>query len=76
MNVHVYTKPGCVQCEYTEKKLNEWGVPHICIDVTQDAQAFNMVQSSGNLQMPMVVAGSQTWNGFKPDKLSTLRQIT
>lgn len=71
--IHVYSKPGCVQCEYTEKKLTEFGIPHNCIDITQDQVAMNTVLSTGNLQMPMVVAGDQTWHGFQYDKLKDLQ---
>jgi glutaredoxin-like protein NrdH len=73
MNVEVYSKPGCVQCEYTEKKLAEWGVPHNTVDVTCNAAAMNTVLASGNMQMPYVVAGEDHWNGFQYDKLQGLR---
>jgi len=73
MNVQVYSKPGCVQCEYTEKKLSEWGVPHNTIDVTQNAAAMDHVLATGNLQMPLVEAGEDHWNGFHIEKLQRLR---
>jgi glutaredoxin-like protein NrdH len=75
MNIQVYTKPGCVQCEYTEKKLSEWHVPHNTVDVTQDPAAMQQVLASGNMQMPMVVAGDDHWNGFQYDKLQDLKAI-
>jgi glutaredoxin-like protein NrdH len=72
VNVQVYTKPGCVQCEYTEKKLDELHIPHDSIDVTQDPAALQRVMDTGRLQMPMVVAGEQKWHGFHYDKLRGL----
>jgi glutaredoxin-like protein NrdH len=73
MNIEVYMMPGCVQCEYTEKKLSEFGVPHNTIDVTQSATAMDHVLATGNLQMPLVEAGDDSWNGFQYDKLQGLR---
>jgi glutaredoxin-like protein NrdH len=75
MNIQVYSKPNCPQCEYTEKKLSEWQVPHSTIDVTQNPAAFQRVLSTGNMQMPMVVAGEDSWHGFKYDKLKELKLI-
>lgn len=72
MNVQVYSKPGCVQCEYTEKKLDELHIPHSTIDVTHDPAAYSAVMASGHLQMPMVVAGDQTWHGFHIDKIKAI----
>lgn len=70
--IEIYCKPGCVQCEYTEKKLSQWGVPHNCIDITQNVTAMNTVLASGNMQMPYVVAGDDSWHGFQYDKLKDL----
>jgi glutaredoxin-like protein NrdH len=70
--VQVYCRPGCVQCEYTEKKLCEWNVPHNIIDVTQDPAAMEHVLSTGRTQMPYVVAGDNSWHGFQYDKLKAI----
>jgi glutaredoxin-like protein NrdH len=73
VTVLVYTKPGCVQCEHTEKQLVKLEIPHQMIDVTVDKDAEAKVLATGNLQMPMVVAGTDVWHGFKIDKLRGLK---
>jgi glutaredoxin-like protein NrdH len=70
--IEVYCMPGCVQCEYTKKKLEEYNIPYQDIDVTMNTTAYNMVQSTGNMQMPMVVAGNQSWHGFQYDKIRAI----
>jgi glutaredoxin-like protein NrdH len=75
MNVKVYCKPDCVQCEYTKKKLDEFHIAHTDFDITQDPFAFSTVQATGRTQMPYVVAGDQTWHGFQYDKLRGLNPI-
>lgn len=72
MTVTVYGKPNCVQCVYTEKKLKEAGIDFRKVDVTQDSEARKTVEDSGMNQLPMVVAGQETWHGFKPDKIKGL----
>ena len=62
MVVTVYTKPQCVQCNMTYTK----------VDITEDAQALEMVKSLGYMQAPVVIAGDEHWSGFQPDKINAL----
>lgn len=70
--VQVYGKPDCVQCKYTTKKLEEAEVPYEYRDITVDAAARKVVEQSGKLQLPYVVAGEQSWHGLSPDKIKSL----
>ncbi|MDO5750609.1 MAG: glutaredoxin-like protein NrdH [Rothia sp. (in: high G+C Gram-positive bacteria)] len=72
MAVTVYTKPQCVQCNMTYRALDAKGIEYTTVDVTQDAQALEMVQSLGYMQAPVVVAGDEHWSGFQPDKINAL----
>ena len=72
MTVTVYTKPACVQCVATYKELERKGVAYNVVDLTQDQQAFAMVQDMGYMQAPVVVAGNEHWAGFRPDKIGAL----
>lgn len=74
MAITVYSKPNCVQCSATFRVLNKLSIPHIVIDVTEDAEAREFTLSLGYLQAPVVYAGrDQHWSGFRPDKLAGLR---
>ena len=71
--VIVYTKPGCVQCNATYRKLKDRGIEYKTIDITQDKEAFNKVLELGYKQMPVVYASeSNHWSGFNPDLISKL----
>lgn len=70
--VTVFGKPGCVQCEYTEKRLTAEGVPFKTVDVMADDDGYSRVQASGKTQLPMVIAGEDVWHGFRPDKIKAL----
>lgn len=72
MTVTVYSKPACVQCTQSKKKLDQLGVVYNVIDVTEDAQALEYVKSLGYMAAPVIVAGEQHWAGFQPDKITAL----
>ncbi|MCA2304815.1 glutaredoxin-like protein NrdH [Mycobacterium intracellulare] len=72
MDVTVYTKPACVQCTATRKALDKSNVKYSLVDITENHEARDYVMSLGYLQAPVVVAGSQHWSGFRPDRLRDL----
>ncbi len=72
MNVTVYSKPACVQCTATTRALDRQGVPYEIVDISADAEAFDLVTGLGYRQAPVVVAGETHWAGFRPDLISAL----
>lgn len=72
MSITVYSKPACVQCNATTRALDRQGVDYTVIDVSEDAQAYALVQDLGYRQVPVVVAGERHWAGFRPDMISAL----
>lgn len=72
MTVTVYTKPGCVQCNATFKALDRNHISYSKVDVSADDQAREYIQSLGYLQVPVVIAGTEAWFGFKPDRIKAL----
>ncbi|KFI29106.1 glutaredoxin-like protein NrdH [Paenirhodobacter enshiensis] len=72
MTITVYSKPACVQCTATTRALDARGLDYQLIDLTQDADAMEMVMSLGYRQAPVVVAGEEHWAGFRPDMIGRL----
>lgn len=72
MSVTVYSKPVCVQCDATYRAMDKKGIAYTVVDITQDQDALEMVQSLGYLQAPVVIAGDEHWSGFRPDQISAL----
>ena len=72
MSITVYTKPACVQCTATYKALDKQGIAYQKVDMTLDCQARDYVMALGYLQAPVVVAGSDHWSGFRPDRIKAL----
>lgn len=76
MTITVYSKPACVQCNATYRALDKHGLDYRVIDITEDTESRDYVQSLGYLQAPVVVVDDgetlDHWSGFRPDKFRDL----
>ena len=72
VEITVYTKPACVQCNATYKALDKAGLEYRVVDITEDSDARDFVMALGYLQAPVVVAGDAHWSGFRPDRVKAL----
>lgn len=72
MTITVYSKPRCVQCDATYRALDRAGVDYQKVDVSVDPQALEYILGLGYQQAPVVVAGSEHWSGFRPDRISAV----
>jgi glutaredoxin-like protein NrdH len=72
MTITVYTKPACVQCNATYKALDKQGLAYEIVDITEVSEARDYVMALGYLQAPVVVAGSEHWSGFRPDRIRAI----
>jgi glutaredoxin-like protein NrdH len=70
--VTVYTKPNCPQCVQTKRVLDRKNIAYSTIDLTEDAQAMEMVMGLGFAAAPVVITSNDKWSGFKLDKLNAL----
>ncbi len=75
MSIIIYSKPDCVQCNATYRAMDKHGIDYQVVDLTQDAQALGQVRALGYQQVPVIVAGDDHWSGFRPDKITALRQL-
>lgn len=72
MAITVYSKPACVACNSTYRKMDKEGVIYDKIDISEDEQAYEFVKSLGYAQAPVVVTDDEHWSGFQPDKITAL----
>jgi len=76
MTVTVYTKPACVQCNATYRALDKKGIAYKTVDMSQDPEALEQVRALGFMQAPVVMTESDSWSGFRPDKIEELAQAS
>lgn len=66
--ITVYTRPACVQCNATKRKLTEEGLDWVAVDLSQDEAAADRLREAGYMQVPVVeTPEGETWTGFRPD---------
>ena len=71
--IKVYSKPNCMQCEFTKKFLKENGLQFEVRDVFESAKFKEEIVELGFTSLPVVVAdGYEPFAGFRPDVLETL----
>lgn len=75
MDITVYSKPLCVQCDATKRALNKAGIDYDVVDVTEDADALARIKSMGYMQAPVVITSEDHWSGFRPDKIKALAAV-
>lgn len=75
LTIDLYSKPNCPQCRMTKVWLEREGLQYNEIDVTQDAEAENRCRAMGYKELPVVVAASQHWSGFRHSRLMELRAL-
>lgn len=72
MTVTVYAKPHCPQCDATQRQLNKLGIEFTKVDVTEDPEALQKILDAGFKQAPVVITDTDSWSGYRPDKIKTL----
>ena len=78
--IHVYSKPACVQCNMTYKAFDAKLTPYETTNIYEDAVALEKVKALGYLQAPVVVVtknGEITdhWSGFRPDRIDQVVSV-
>lgn len=69
--ITVYTRPACVQCNATKRKLTEEGLDWVAVDVSQDEAAAERLRAAGYMQAPVVFTESgESWSGYRPDLIA------
>ena len=68
--IKVYSKPNCMQCEFSKKYLKDKGIEFKEINVFEDKEALAMLRDKGFSQMPVVSIEGEFHTGFQPNLLA------
>ena len=73
MEVQVFTKDGCVQCDMTKKLLDKVEIPYTAIENSDQEPTRTELFDEGFRAFPVVkVEGGESWAGFRPDLIKKL----
>ena len=72
-NIILYSKPTCMQCNFTKQFFENNNVEFIVKDVFESEEALAEVKELGFQSLPVIVAdGVEPFFGFRPDLLEKL----
>lgn len=74
MSVVVYSNPNCTACEQTKRFLTVKGIEFEAKMIQDSPEVFSLIEEKGYASAPIVVAGEDSWSGFRLDKLNGLIQ--
>lgn len=72
MNVTVYSKPDCPQCELTKRDLDTLGIAYETIDLGSNREQLNRLVASGYRNAPVVETDAGAWSGYDRDRIRGL----
>ena len=77
MDVTIYSKPNCPQCDATKRKFTKEGVAFREVDVSEDKRAFMRVRDEwGYQRVPVIEVRGEgfdvRWDGFRPDRMKAV----
>lgn len=70
--IKVYTKPDCVQCQATKRRLDAAGVPYTVTDLSSDPQMIEEMRAAGFTSVPIVEYDQERFSGYQVDRIKAL----
>lgn len=71
--VKVIGTPSCMKCKMTVRKMEQLGIEHTYLDVSEAPDLVAQAVSAGHTTAPLVFRGSEfLWNDFRPDRVAEL----
>ena len=75
--VALYTKPRCVQCDATKRKMNQLGLKYEEISLVENPDQLEYVLSKGMTSAPVVeFPNGEMFCGFRPDRIIAYHKST
>ena len=82
MTIEVYSKPSCIQCTQSKKRLEQLGLEYTETDIFENPDAYTFVTETLKFRAAPVIVVKNTngeivesWSGFNPEKIETLRTV-
>ena len=72
MKITLWRKPGCVQCDQTERVFNKRGIIYQVKRLDRSAKAVERFLEMGLLSAPIVETDDRRWSGFRLNRIQSL----
>ena len=72
MQITLWTKPGCAQCDMTKKQFDKRGIIYSIRRLDRSPKAVDRFLELGLMAAPIVETDTKRWSGFRLDKINSL----
>lgn len=72
MQITLWRKPGCVQCDQTEREFGKRGVVYQVKRLDRSPKAVERFLELGLLSAPIVETDDRRWSGFRLNRIQSL----
>lgn len=73
MSLTIYVKNNCPQCKMTLVVMRQLQIqPDTTINISEHPEAIESLKQAGWKATPVVVTDTDSWSGFRPDKIKQL----
>ena len=72
MQITLWTKPNCAQCEMTKKQFDKRGIIYSIRRLDRSPKAVDRFLELGLMAAPIVETDTKRWSGFRLDKIESL----
>lgn len=72
VQVTVYTKEVCPQCDMTKKQLDRYGIRYEEVPLESVPDKLEEFKAQGYLAAPIVTTDVKIWSGFRLEKIKSL----
>lgn len=70
--ITVYSNPNCAQCENTKRYLSNKELAFEAKMIQDSPEVMPIIETNGYRTAPIVVTDTESWSGFRLDKLNQL----
>ena len=72
MKITLWRKPGCVQCDQTEREFDKRGILYQVKRLDRSPKAVERFIALGLTSAPIVETDTKRWSGFRLEKIKSL----
>lgn len=74
MKITLWRKPGCPQCDMTEKQFEKRGIQFTVKRLDRSPKAVERFKELGLLSAPIIETDDRRWAGFRLNKIESLEK--
>lgn len=72
MKITLWRKPGCVQCDQTEREFNKRGIVYQVKRLDRSPKAVERFLEMGLMSAPIIETDDRRWSGFRLERIKSL----